>query len=205
MWLRQALERRRSAAGEDGITLVETLAAMILFAVVGTIVAQAVLGSHKLVRITNDQTEGLADVRFATERLSRDVRASRSVLCNPVGTAAALLPDTACAYHLQLWVDYNSDYKQQASETVTWNLRTSSTTGKYDLVRSIGTGTPVVQARTIVQNVAFTYDLTPGSAVGAPGSPQTSVVNVNMFYDAQLNSGTKTKTVSVTARLRNVR
>ncbi len=176
---------------------------MVLLAVVGTIVLQAVLDSHKLVRVTNDQTEGLADVRVATERLTRDVRGSRSVLCNPPGTPAALLSDTTCAYHLQLWIDYNSDYKQQTDETITWNLRTAGA-GKYDLVRTAGAGVAAVQARTIVQNVAFTYDKLPGAVQAAPGAPQTTTVNVNMFYDAQLGSGTSTKTVSVTARLRNV-
>jgi prepilin-type N-terminal cleavage/methylation domain-containing protein len=189
---------------DRGVTLVETLVAMILIAVVGTIVLRAVIDSNKLVRITNDQSQGLADVRVATERLSRDVRNARSVLCNPTGTPSALLADTACAYHLQLWVDYNSDYVQQTSETVTWNLRTGASAGQYDLVRTVQGGAEVVEARTIVQNVAFTYDLAPGSTAPAPGAAHTSEVNVNMFYDAQVSGGTSTKTVSVTARLRNV-
>src|SRR5436305_908383 len=104
-YLRSLRERRDDA----GVTLVETLVAIILISVVSTIVTKAVVDSHKLVRITNDQTQGLTDVRIATERLSRDVRDARSVLCNPTGTPAALTGDTSCTYHLQLWIDYNSD------------------------------------------------------------------------------------------------
>ncbi len=196
--------RSTSPRGDRGVTLVETMVVMILLGVIGSIVLRAVIDSNKLVRITNDQTEGLADVRFATERLTRDVRDARSVLCNPSGTPLALTSDTTCAYHLQLWIDNNSDYVQQSSETVTWNLRTSATAGHYDLVRTISGATAVVQARTIVQNVAFQYDVAPGSVAPAPGAAHTTTVNVNMFYDPVLGSGTSTKTVSVSARLRNV-
>lgn len=194
----------RRRPDDRGVTLVETLVAMVLIGVIGSIVLRAVIDSNKLVRVTNDQSQGLSDVKVATERLSRDVRNARSVLCNPTGTPAALLADTDCAYHLQLWIDYNSDYVQQLSETVTWNLRAGATSGQYDLVRKVQGGDDVVEARTIVRNVAFTYDVQPGSTAPAPGSAHTTSVNVNMFYDAQLNSGTTTKTVSVTARLRNV-
>lgn len=197
------LERRKGARSCAGVTLVETMVVIILLGVVGSIVLRAVIDSHKLVRITTDQTEGLTDVRVATERLSRDVRDARSVLCNPTGTAPSLVGDTTCAYHLQLWIDYNSDYVQQTNETVTWNLQSGATIGHYDLVRSIS-GLPAVQARTIVQNVAFTYDLLPSATAPGPGFPHTTVVNVNMSYDAVLSSGTSTKTVSVSARLRNV-
>lgn len=195
---------RERARGEAGTTLIEVLVTVILLGVVGTLVTRAVIDSHKLVRITNDQTQGLSDVRVATERLSRDLRDARSVLCNPSGTPAALLPDTSCTYHLQLWIDYNSDYVQTPDETVTWNLRSGSSPGQYDLIRTVN-GSTVVEARTIVRNVAFSYDLLPGSTPPAPGATHTTTVNVDMFYDAVTNSGTSTKTVSVTGRLRNVK
>ncbi|MGZ6793234.1 MAG: PulJ/GspJ family protein [Mycobacteriales bacterium] len=202
-WLLDRLSRARRS-GDQGVTLVETLIAMILFAIIGTVVTQAVLDTHKLVRATTDQTDGLTDVRVATERLVRDIRDARSVLCNPSGTPAALLPDTSCTYHLQLWIDYNSDYVQQASETVTWNLRAGAKAGQYDLIRTVSGQPSVVEARTIVRNVAFGYDLLPGATAPAPGAAHTTTVNTNMFYDSVLRSGTSTKTVSVTARLRNV-
>jgi type II secretory pathway pseudopilin PulG len=196
--------RRWHDRSDSGVTLIETLIVMVLLTVIGTVVLQAVLDSNKLVRITSDQTQGLSDVRVATERLSRDVRDARSVLCNPTGTAVSLVADTTCQYHLQLWVDYNSDYVQQTNETVVWFLRAGTATGQYDLVRTISGQADVVQARTIVRNVAFAYDYPPGSAAPAPGATHTTSVIVNMFYDALLKSGTTTKSVSVSARLRNV-
>jgi len=197
--------RARLRASDDrGLSLVEVLVVMLLLSVVGTLVLRATLDSHKVVRLTDDQTQGLADVRIAAERLGRDIRDARSVVCNPTGTPPALAAaDPTCIYHLQLWVDYNSDYVQQADETVTWQLSTSSRPGQFDLVRTVN-GSSVVQARTIVTQVAFSYDLQPGSTAPAPGAASPKLVNVNMTYDAVMSYGTTNKTVSFTGRLRNV-
>jgi prepilin-type N-terminal cleavage/methylation domain-containing protein len=190
---------------DAGVTLVETLIVMVLLSIVGTLVTRAVIDTHQIVRLTDDQTQGLADVRIASERLGRDVREARSVLCNPSGTDSALATaDPNCLYHLQLWIDYDSDYVQQADETVTWSLNASSTPGQFDLVRSVGAAAGVVQSRTIVTQVAFGYDLQPAATPPAPGAPHTTTVNVDMTYDAVRGSGTSNKTVSFSARLRNV-
>jgi prepilin-type N-terminal cleavage/methylation domain-containing protein len=192
-------------SGDAGVTLVETLIVMVLLSIVGTLVTRAVIDTHQIVRLTDDQTQGLADVRIASERLGRDVREARSVLCNPSGTDSALATaDPNCLYHLQLWIDYDSDYVQQADETVTWSLNSSSTPGQFDLVRSVGAAAGVVQSRTIVTQVAFGYDLQPAATPPAPGAPHTTTVNVDMTYDAVRGSGTSNKTVSFSARLRNV-
>lgn len=194
----------RRLAGDRGVTLVEVLVVVVLLSVVGTLVTKAVVDSHKVVRVTDDQTQGLSDVRLAAERLGRDIRDARAVLCNPSGTAPALAAaDPSCQYHLQLWVDYNSDYAQQASETVTWQLATSARPNQYDLVRAVD-GNQVVQARTIVTQVAFSYDRAPGSTVPMAGEVSTELVNVNMTYDAVLKYGTTAKSVAFTGRLRNV-
>jgi prepilin-type N-terminal cleavage/methylation domain-containing protein len=196
--------RNDERPADSGVTLVEMLVVMILLSIVGTLVVRATLDSHKLVRITNDQTEGLQDVRVASERLSRDLRDARSVLCNPTGTPAALAAaDPNCLYHLQMWIDYNSDYVQQAAETVTWELKAGSHAGQYDMTRSVN-GSSVTEARTIVTQLAFGYDLQPGATPPAPGAAHTTTVNVNMSYDSELSTGTTTKTVSFTGRLRNV-
>lgn len=195
----------RPPGNDRGITLVETLIVMILLAIVSTLVTRAVIDSHQVVRIVEDQTQGLADVRVASERLGRDIREARSVVCNPTGTPAALVTaDPSCQYHLQLWIDYNSDYAQQVNETVTWSLDDSSRPGQFDMVRTVGSAAGVVQARTIVVQVAFAYNYPPAATAPPPGAPHTSVVRVNMTYDSNLKSGSQNKTVSFTGRLRNV-
>lgn len=202
---RSRMTRLRSARDDRGVTLVETLIVMILLAVVSTLVTRAVVDSHKVVRIVEDQTQGLADVRVASERLGRDIREARSVVCNPAGTPPAMISaDPTCRFHLQLWIDYDSDYVQQSAETVTWSLNASARPDQFDLVRTVGAGSGVVEARTIVVQVAFGYDRQPLTAAPAPGAAHTSVVNVGMTYDSNLKSGTSNKTVSFTGRLRNV-
>lgn len=197
--------RRVRARGDRGVTLVETLVVMVLLTIISTVLTRALIDSHKVVRIVEDQTQGLADVRIASERLGRDIRQARSVVCNPIGTPAPVTAaDPTCQFHLQLWVDGNSDYVQQAAETVTWSLEASSRPDQFDLVRTVGVGPGQVQARTIVVQVAFGYDLPPLSVAPAPGAVHTSVVNVDMTYDSNVRSGSASKTVSFTGRLRNV-
>lgn len=200
---RTRLERRLD--GDGGVTLVETLVVMILLAIVSTLVTRAVIDSHKVVRIIDDQATGLSDVRVAAERLGRDIREARSVVCNPTGTPAPVAAaDPTCQFHLQLWIDDNSDYVQQVGETVTWNLEASSRPNQFDLARAVGAAVPIVQARSIVVQVAFTYDLQPAAAAPPPGAVRTRVVNVDMTYDSNTRSGTSNKTVSFSGRLRNV-
>lgn len=195
---------RRRLRGDAGVSLVEVLVVMLLLGIVGTLVTRAVVDSHEVVRLTDDQTQGLSDVRLAAERLGRDVRDARSVLCNPAGTPAALAAaDPTCLYHLQLWVDYDSDYVQTPAETVTWRLAPGLKPGQFDLLRVVN-GVAQTQARTIVTQVAFSYDLQPTATPPPPGATGTRVVNTNMTYDAVLGSGTTAKTVSFSGRLRNV-
>lgn len=196
------MARRVDPQDDRGLSLVEVLVAIVLLTVVGSLVMRAVIDSHKVVRITEDQTQGLADVRIATERLGRDIRDARSVLCNPTGTDPALAAaDPLCQYHLQLWIDYNSNYVQEPAETVTWQLTPNG--DQFDMSRVVN-GVGQVQARSIVTQVAFTYDLAPAATMPPPGATQTKAVRVEMDYDALTNTGTSTKSVAFTARLRNV-
>ena len=196
--------RRGRPTSDDGISLVEVLVVIVLLSIVSTLVTRAVLDSHKVVRMTDDQTQGLADVRIASERLGHDIREARSVVCNPTGTDPALAAaDPTCLYHLQLWVDDDSDYLQEPAETVTWSLTPSARPGQFDLARTVN-GAVRVQARTIVTQVAFSYDLQPGLTAPPAGAAHPTQVNVNMTYDSVTNSGTTPKTVAFSGRLRNV-
>jgi len=198
------LRRLRRPTGDDGMTLGEVLLTLGLFGVLSALVSTALINSHRLVRVTDDETTGLQDVRVASERLARDVRGARSVLCNPVGTDPTLAAaDPACTYHLQVWLDYDSDYVQDTDETVSWQLRPSTSAGHYDFVRVVD-GSAHVEARTIVEQVAFSYDRLPGAIAPAPGAAHTTTVDVNMTYDPFLPTGSSRRSVSFSARLRNV-
>jgi hypothetical protein len=187
------------------MTLVELSITILLLGAISAFVGTAVVGTHQMFRIGDDQTRGLEQVKTANERLARDIRDARAVLCNPAGTPSALATaDPTCKYHLQVWIDYNSDYAQESNEIVGWQLVPSAKGGHYNLVRTLG-GTSQIEASAIVQQVAFTYDVQPGSTIPAPGATTTNLVNVNMTYDALYTSGkTSNRTVSFSARLRNV-
>jgi len=199
------IARYRERRSEAGVTLVELSVTILLLGVVSLFVSGALIGAEKIFRVGDDQTRGLEQVKVGAERLSRDIRDARAVLCNPAGTPAALAAsDPNCTFHLQLWVDYNSDYVQQASETVTWQLQPSSSPGHFNMVRTVN-GSSMVEAGAMVRQVAFGYDIAPTSSTPPPGAQQTHVVNVNMTYDALYGSGkSSNRTVSFSDRLRNV-
>ena len=70
----------------------------------------------------------------------------------------------------------------------------------------MGTSTAIVEAHTIINILAFTYDVPPGTTQPAPGASHASRVDTEMTYNARKNSGdgTSSRTVLFTARLRNV-
>ena len=189
---------------DDGVTLVELSVVMVLLGVISSLVAGAFLGAQQIFRINDNQTRGLQQVRVAAERLDRDIRDARAVLCNPAGTDATLAAtDPNCTYHLQLWIDYNSDYVQESNETVTWQLKPSSVANHYSLVRTVN-GLPHDEADAIVRQVAFTYNYPPASTISAPGAKETTEVDVNMTYDAlHKNGGSTNRSVVFSDELRN--
>jgi prepilin-type N-terminal cleavage/methylation domain-containing protein len=185
--------------GDGGMTLVEVLVAMTLLSVVSAVVLAAVVGTSRALHATDDESSGLADVKTVAERLDRDVRDARGVVCDgaalPDGT-----PDSSCHSHLQVWIDLNSNYKLDSGETVTWQLSPLGDGHHYKVVRSIGT-TSKVEATSLVVNFAFNYDVAPTTTYT---TTKTKIVTTGMTYDAFYGSGTKDRTLNFSTRLRNV-
>jgi Tfp pilus assembly protein PilW len=195
--LRQRLALLRM--DDRGITLVETLVAMVLTGILGAIVLAGTIATQDSLRTSDNETNGQTDVAFATNQLSRDIRNSRGVVCD------GAVGDPLCAAHLQLWVDSNSNYRKDAGETVTWRLVASSDGVHRDLIRETDSGTSRVAASTIVSQVAFTYDVAPGPNQPAPGQTTTRVVSTQMTYAASRNvTASNSRTVSFSTHLRNV-
>ncbi len=193
------MRRMRGLGGpEDGLTLIEMLVAIILANVIGGVVLSAVILTQRNLRSSDDEARGQEDVAVVTDRLSRDLRDARGVVCD--GAAS----DPSCATHLQLWIDQNSNYKQDPDEVVTWQLQANAgDPGHYNMLRTVS-GSSITEARTIVRNVAFTYDVAPGLTQPAPGAVTTRQVSVTMFYDAVNGSGTSVRTLAFSTLLRNV-
>lgn len=198
------VRRLRGARGSDvGMTLVELLVVMLILGVVGSVTSAAVLVTHKEQRLTNDESQGLADVKTVVERLGRDIRQARSIDAG------------ATQSRLVLWIDYNSDYIRdpvgQANEIVTWQLQSQGTgTTHYNVLRQTTSTDVRVEARTLVSNISFKYynatgaqlPATTGLSAGDAGA--VTSVSADLLYNAIAGAGSD-RVTTFTERLRNVR
>ena len=178
--LRGRRDRRR---GDEGLTLIELLVTMVLLGVVLGIAAAAFQATAKVYTATDDDATGLADARKVAERMGRDIRNARGVDAG------------ATSSQLVVWIDANSDYKRQASESITWQLAPSGDGLHYDVIRKVGAATQVIEARSLVSQIAFSYDRTP---------PNTQVVQTLVTYDSIVGRGANARTLYFAQRLRNV-
>lgn len=197
----RVLRAMRRRGRERGTTLIELLVTMILLGVVSTLVVGAVVQSSRVLTHTDDEEKGLQDAKVILDRLGRDVREAREVVCDG-GLADPTDPgstDVACQAHLQVWIDSNSDYVREPTEVVTWRLVRNG--GHYDVWRVVGNGSggsPVTshrEATTLILNIAFTYNPGPFASVNQ--------VNLLMTYDAIASGGSAPRDVAFSARLRN--
>src|SRR3954452_10703254 len=175
----------RLIRNERGVTLVELLVTMGLMAVISLVITTAIITTNQVVRHTDDENRGLADAKVVAERLGRDLRDARGIATG------------ADAHHLVIWIDANSDYIQQASETVTWQLQADvGSPGHFDVIRTVQGQPQVVEARTLINDLAFGY---------SPNPPNVQLVTTTMTYDALLDRSATSRQVTFSTRLRNVR
>jgi type II secretory pathway pseudopilin PulG len=182
---------------DAGITLIETVVATILVAILGGVLTMAVATAVHSQKLTQDETNGLGDVRTAIEELGRDVRSARAVTCD--GGNPDNPTDTTCQSHLQLWIDFNSNYRLDPNETVTWELIQAADGQHFEVIRTVGDVTRVV-ARSLIVKVAFSYDQPPTNLETSP----TQRVTTLMKYDTLIGLGSNPRNVTFTERLRNV-
>jgi prepilin-type N-terminal cleavage/methylation domain-containing protein len=175
---------REQMARDDGMSLIEVMVSMILVAVLGGVTFTAFQSLAKTQVRVSDESQGLQDVQTVVERLSRDLRAARGV------------DATASTSQLTIWIDANSDYVQTPAETITWKLRLNAVTSHYDVLRIDGTNVEVVEGRTAVSLIAFSYN-------GVPVKNST-VVTVDMQYDPITGGAATLKRAQFQVRMRNV-
>jgi Tfp pilus assembly protein PilW len=177
------------------VTLVELLITFVLTAVLGTILVSAVVSSDRLFRRTDEEAAGQTDVRVTIERLGRDVRNARSL--DPGATASQLV----------IWIDSNSDYKQQPAELVTWRL-VAGTNGHFDVAR-VRNGVTIRTSRLVISQLAFCYRATEAGACLATPLTQAQansvkLVNADILYAASATRAGAARHTVFTERMRNV-
>lgn len=180
--------------GEEGVTLVEVLITVLLLGVVVAIASPALLSGFNVVNQTDEDTRGLADIKLFVERMSRDLRAARKVY------------PTSTLKKLDIWIDYNSDYKASADENVTWALEAQGSGPLFNVVRSTDAGGSELASQTVINGMSFTYCAPPASAPACQTPPPegTRFVQVNVEYDAEPGRDGSVKTAGFDIRLRNV-
>lgn len=208
-----------SRRGDDhGMTLIELLVAMTLLGVVSSLVVVGVRDAVRVLTQSDDENRGLQDAKVILDRLSRDIRQARGVVCSdpapatgdPVVDASGL--PTRCPDYVQLWIDDDSDYLEDASEVVTWELSPNADGVHFDVWRCKGTlgsnacdgsATGVerkLQASALIVRTLFNY----ADVAGNPVQPEAAtLVRLRMDYDAIVGRGVDVKQASVSARLRN--
>lgn len=186
--------------------MVELLVGIMLTAVVGTMVFGAVTQASGILVHNDDENRGLQDAKVILDRLGRDVRESRGVVCDgglsdpsdPTST------DPGCLSHLQLWVDANSDYVRADAEVITWRLERSVDGEHFDVWRVVGTTSPPVSEQRVATSLwtqfAFSYD---DPTLDGTGTLRAQEVRMNLQYDAIVGRGTEIREAAFTARLRN--
>ena len=196
---------RRLKNDENGLTLVELVVTISLVSVLGLLVTSAVIFASRTFLQTSDEQQGLSDAKVVLDRVARDIRESRGVLCdggladpNDPGSA-----DELCQAHLQLWLDgvcdNNPDYLQQDEEIVEWRLRRVDEI-HFDVIRIQGKDTDCeseqLVATSLIMRALFEYD--------TPTAPEdASLVTLKMTYDAIAGVGVDAREAKTTARLRN--
>ena len=189
---------------DDGMTVIELLVAMLLLGVVSSLVVVGVRDAVRVMTHTDDENRGLQDAKVILDRLSRDIREARGVVCDapasepgaPVVDAAGL--PTRCPDYVQLWIDDDSDYLEDSSEVVTWALTENADGIHFDVWRCQGAlgGSPCdadatgverkLQASALIVRTLFNY----ADAVGNPVQPEdATLVRLRMDYDAIAGRG----------------
>lgn len=187
-------------ADDAGTTLIEVLVTAILLSVISGLTLFAFVSAQQVVRNSDDESIGLTDVRVVIERMGRDIRDARAVVCIP-DTSVTAPGDTSCGAHLNLWIDTNSNYRLDTGETIEWKLIPEAGGVHFDVVRkNLDTGVVQTEATTLVVQFAFGYDVTPTASAT---NSKTALVRTGMTYDARVGNGVSSRTVEFSDRLRN--
>lgn len=183
---------------DAGLTLVEMMVATMLISVATALMVAGISSVGNVLRWTDDDNRGLADAKVVLDRVARDVRQARAVVCDGglANLDDATSADPSCAAHLQVWIDYDSDYAEDPDEVITWRLAKSADGEHFDVLRFQGDDTEGrKQATSLIVQTLFVYD--------TADPEDASEVTMRMRYDALVGRGVEPKEASVSARLRN--
>jgi hypothetical protein len=167
---------------QRGITLPEILVGMVLAMVVTSLLVTGVIAVHRGTRFSGQDSESLASLRTARDRLVRDVRGARLVYA------------TTTPRKLVVWLDLNRDFLQDSNEKVTWELQEVGTSA--NLVRyTEAAPTPRIHARNLIPGDVFTFP-------GTDDPANATLVDLSFTAKAE-GQASGERTVETQVRFRN--
>jgi prepilin-type N-terminal cleavage/methylation domain-containing protein len=177
---------------ERGLTLAEMLVAMVLLAIVGSILTAAVVQIYRSSRVQTQDYDTLGALRNAIGFMERELREGRR------------LRPSSTSQNLSIWVDHNRDFFEDDEEVVTYLISDEDGNGTYELRRTTQAGTSQILARYLHSDSHFEYlEDTIDLGYNNPSLAGTSVIVIELTADSPGTEG-PARNFQTQVRLRNV-
>lgn len=172
----------RLITDEAGITISELMVAIAITSITTLLLTTITFTTNRIDTFAQDDSSTLAELRIATERITKEIRQSRIIY-----------PDSTDRL-VHFWVDYDLDNQQDDNERISWEVRTES--GDTDLVRyTEADPTPVVIAESYVDGPTFSYDPVVDSV--------PRVVTITLTMDGDPDKAPGSRVIESEIRIRN--
>jgi prepilin-type N-terminal cleavage/methylation domain-containing protein len=176
---------------EKGLTLAEMLVAMVLLAIVGSILTAAVVQIYRSSRVQSQDYDTLGSLRNAIGFMERELREGRRL--RPASTSQ----------DLSIWVDHSRDFVEDDEEVVRYLISDEDGNGTYELRRTTEAGTSQILARYLDSGSHFEYlEDTFDLGYNNPSLADTSVIVIELTADSPGTEG-PARSTQTQVRLRN--
>lgn len=105
---RRVLTRATRPGADEGYTLVELLVVIIIFGIIGTILASTVISSMSATRREQERVFTVQTAQTALERLSKDLRTADPLVAANLNDVTLLVYRSGHCERRQWWVDANN-------------------------------------------------------------------------------------------------
>lgn len=184
------MNRYRSAAG--GFTLVELLVVLLIFSVVGAMVAASMVRGLRADAQARDRIEAFEDMQIAMERVSREVRAADPILAaDTVSDALTVRVRRDAACH-DFTYEAGGGTLDVTQVRYTADCSTALGTSQLRLLRDLEPTTAVFEFRDQGGAALTGASITPGS-----------IATVRISFEHVLELGQEPVTVSTVVGVRN--
>jgi prepilin-type N-terminal cleavage/methylation domain-containing protein len=177
---------------ERGLTLAEMMVALILIAIVGSMLTAAVVQIYRSSKVQSEDYDTLGALRNAIGYMERELREGRRL--RPGSTSQ----------DLTIWVDHSRDLVEDDEEIVRYLISDEDGDGTYELRRTTQAGTSQILARYLHSDSHFEYlENTIDLGYDNPSLAGTSVIVIELTANSPGIEGPARNT-QTQVRLRNV-